>query len=138
MQTKVLVSQLDKGRMYRLLTDVREHSSGGKYDMVARLYKRSVVITGYNSCQRFRGAETLSAEYPCHCGVHAELDLSRKAGHRSPGLRRSTVYIAGRKAKNGKEMSTTKPCEYCDELLWQAGVKAVVYMQDGLIERVNF
>lgn len=94
--------------------------------MMAYYVKGATRTVGRNSL--YRNASTLADHYPDICGVHAELDLWRMCGRM---MRGGTLYVAGRKAKNGSIMGTTKPCEYCAALLSQTRLNFVVFLDQG-------
>lgn len=111
--------------LHRLANSAYSHESGGTYDMVAYWIKGSHLIAGYNRLDR--PAMTIHDDYPDILGVHAELDLYRRA----KSLKGGTVFIAGKINKSGSRMRNTRPCAYCSVILHECGVKNVVYYNNG-------
>lgn len=103
----------------------RVHESGGSYNMVAMYMKNSHREYGYNRLNRM--ANTVSDIYPDIFGMHAELDLYRKIGKKVGG----TVFIAGTR-QSGSKMLNSRPCCYCATILDLAGIRWVIYYDDGI------
>lgn len=104
--------------------------------MTAMWSKGKWIEVGNN--ELFRPANTIMADYPDICGVHAELDLcfSMTEGNYD-NMRGGTVYVLGKKASSGNLMSTTKPCIYCAAVLRLTRVRYLVYFDQGRMVKVK-
>lgn len=63
--------------------------------------------------------------FPEACGRHAEIHLLNRTD-----LKRETVYVVGRNS-SGNVMRNSKPCKYCMQELLDAGVRRLVYYNNG-------
>lgn len=61
-----------------------------------------------------------------HCSVHAEARVVKQAGDAARG---SVVYVA-RVNRHGEPLLSA-PCDNCYQTMTEAGVKAVVYTEEG-------
>lgn len=130
LSSALLLSSKEEERYLRTLRRAANHTSYGKYKMVAGVWRGSSFIGwGENLYRVRRGGETLHPDYAFK-GIHAELDALT-----SLETKRATLYIAGI-SKTGYEISSY-PCERCKRLIKNSNLKYIIYNLDGTIIKTS-
>jgi len=88
---------------------------------------KRICCSGYNGTPPGEGhcSEECNIKKSCKVSIHAEANLIASAAKHGVSLEHTTLYI------------THSPCKTCSELIIQAGIKRVVFMdfygKDGLL-----
>ena len=103
-----------------ILFSQRSTCNRGKVGVVAVKDKR-IIATGYNGSPEglpHCNSETCNENKPCENTIHAEANLIAFAARMGISLKDSTLYC------------THAPCKKCAQLILQAGIDLVVYLNE--------